>query len=560
MEPTPLIHRLPNEVLIHHIIPFMEQFDRCCLAYSFFWSRDVLAALRCYDKKKMVCCAIDKKCIWLVKQLCHEPSIISKEIFYGACSSGDLELIQWIAQHVNIPNDALGWVFCSNNLEAMKWLREQGCCLSKNVFNNAALYGHFEIMKWLHENNCPWDRQTFARAAKNGNLDIMKWMKEKGCNWDRYTFVAAAESGNAEALQWLEDNDCPITTDVLFGAMRSKNTRVMDWARKYVSIQGVRNTIVGTMLVAFKNKCTDTLEWITKQSFYDDAIAKSDFTSPVSFTGTVLKLRISPIFTDAVICGNLNVMNWLWKRKFPMGVYAIQMALKEGSVEKLEWLINHNCSCEVKYFCFVRHSKVAKWLLKNIDEAALAKGHHDRYYNLNYIKWLAGESYKPSKFLLTSAIRLNKKEAARKLIREGCTISKWNLMFLIEKNWFFGPELKDPANCQTVKKKLSVQHTNVYTKYNLLLQVDSFRGEGLRFTAAKVGNLRMMTLLDTIDRRMTKAMIKPAIMNGNLKNLQWLKENDHFKRIDCNKLLHCTNNKHVIKWMNDNLQTINKTL
>jgi len=64
-----------------------------------------------------------------------------------------------------------------------------------------------DALKWLLENGCPWSEGTLAAAAgaQEENLDVLKWLHSAGCPWDDEVFAAAAERGNHETVNWLHE-------------------------------------------------------------------------------------------------------------------------------------------------------------------------------------------------------------------------------------------------------------------------------------------------------------------------------------------------------------------
>ena len=73
----------------------------------------------------------------------------------------------------------------------------------------AAEYGQLQALQWLRDNGCNWGAEICAAAAANGHLFILQWLREKGCDWDMYTCEAAAANGHLPCLQWARENGCP---------------------------------------------------------------------------------------------------------------------------------------------------------------------------------------------------------------------------------------------------------------------------------------------------------------------------------------------------------------
>ena len=46
-----------------------------------------------------------------------------------------------------------------------------------------AIFENLENMKWLKENGCPWGEQSFFTCGEK-NLYVKKWLKENCCPWN----------------------------------------------------------------------------------------------------------------------------------------------------------------------------------------------------------------------------------------------------------------------------------------------------------------------------------------------------------------------------------------
>merc|ERR1719331_2788212 len=78
------------------------------------------------------------------------------------------------------------------------------------VFYNACAGGNLEALKWLRSEGCPWDEGTFAAAAERGHLEVVKWLRSEGCpRIDREACAVAAEHGHLEVVKWLRSEGCP---------------------------------------------------------------------------------------------------------------------------------------------------------------------------------------------------------------------------------------------------------------------------------------------------------------------------------------------------------------
>ena len=61
-----------------------------------------------------------------------------------------------------------------------------------------------EALEWLRENGCGWDESTSTAAVRGGHLDVLKWLRENGCPWQRFSCLdVAQEEGHQDMFQWI---------------------------------------------------------------------------------------------------------------------------------------------------------------------------------------------------------------------------------------------------------------------------------------------------------------------------------------------------------------------
>jgi len=59
----------------------------------------------------------------------------------------------------------------------LKYLHDRGAPFDAIELINAAQNGHFEIVKWLYENNCPRSHNVYKCAKKYDHLEIARWIR-----------------------------------------------------------------------------------------------------------------------------------------------------------------------------------------------------------------------------------------------------------------------------------------------------------------------------------------------------------------------------------------------
>ena len=65
-------------------------------------------------------------------------------------------------------------------------------------------------MEWLKTQK--WfelDTGVFESACMGDQLEALKWLRSEGCPWNEWTCEEAAREWNRNVLRWAMDNDCP---------------------------------------------------------------------------------------------------------------------------------------------------------------------------------------------------------------------------------------------------------------------------------------------------------------------------------------------------------------
>ncbi len=71
------------------------------------------------------------------------------------------------------------------HLDIIQWMYESGKCkLDTHMCSFAAIGNQLEALRWLRANGCPWDANVCAFAARNCYLDILQWAHDNGCECD----------------------------------------------------------------------------------------------------------------------------------------------------------------------------------------------------------------------------------------------------------------------------------------------------------------------------------------------------------------------------------------
>ena len=89
----------------------------------------------------------------------------------------------------------------------MRWLINQGARIVKDTFDCACESGNLVMMGYLreyhrlHEGDCPFSGEACAAAARHGHLEALKWLRSEGCPWDE---LVCRIVGKPNIMRWID--------------------------------------------------------------------------------------------------------------------------------------------------------------------------------------------------------------------------------------------------------------------------------------------------------------------------------------------------------------------
>ena len=159
---------------------------------------------------------------WAV-DLTHGNLPIDDDWVCSAAFHGQLDLVVFLMDTCKIECDPcvvpspLNAAAEGGSIPVMNELRERGfdwsggpgdaCCAAAN--------GHLEALKWMKNDGCPLRATCCTAAAFNGQLKVLKWLREQGCPWARrdeensekglkeLCLEAAEEGGHTATIEWI---------------------------------------------------------------------------------------------------------------------------------------------------------------------------------------------------------------------------------------------------------------------------------------------------------------------------------------------------------------------
>lgn len=225
---------LPIE-LIPYIFDFCDESSRVTFAHTCKeYKRHILKSRKLVSKRDICCVAAKEGHLDILKWLKEIGCELSKNVFdsdkdprYVAAKEGHLHILKWLKENGYMPN----WYACSEaayggHLEVLKWFIDNGC--SCDVCYIAARGGQLHILKWARENGFEWNEYTCTIAAEKGHLEVLKWARENGCPWKKSVCSRAAEKGHLHVLKWAIENGCSYNYDKLI-KYASKYPEMFKW-------------------------------------------------------------------------------------------------------------------------------------------------------------------------------------------------------------------------------------------------------------------------------------------------------------------------------------------
>ncbi len=235
---------LPNEIILLifdniKLITDKRQFLRTCILYNKITKQSMQNFEKDYKIENYM--QIDNYCVEkFTLELCHDKYfdmiplsyiIPNNTILMKALASFDCLPLLKIAKNNGCDlSDVCNFASYGDNLEMLKWARENNYDLNSRVCVYAARNGNLEMLKWAKENGCEWDSETCVSATMNNHLDVLIWARANGCNWSETVCTYAAICNNLEILKWARQNGCKWDSNVRYYAKAMGHNDLLQWA------------------------------------------------------------------------------------------------------------------------------------------------------------------------------------------------------------------------------------------------------------------------------------------------------------------------------------------
>lgn len=342
-----------HEDVILHMAKFLEHEERCMLSMTCGYLHSLL---KIYINSKMsrsyFCRSIPLYNIMMgLDPVPHELDFyraiehgtlemvikLDDDIFplsniYARCSlHGRLDVIKWFYEDTGVLpcKSILGHQISRNNIEFVQWAMSVGIELGSSHIDIAMTKGHLDILKIAHDKGILMHVNLYVDAIMAGHTHILKWIDslapstisqdellKLGTNADGtpYTGPVFWCFGKYHRLDYIYFR-CPLSNgyfevlDYLLTKGRPNKGALYEYAAMYEN--------------------TDSLEWLSRNSFDLDDFGRSTFPATDAFTYAISRNRI---------CN----MEWLRIHGFPIIENALEMAVRLGNLESAKWIRANN--------------------------------------------------------------------------------------------------------------------------------------------------------------------------------------------------------------------------
>lgn len=156
--------------------------------------------------------------------------------FYGPWSGrerpADLSFVRWLRE-LGAPwssHTLSRLIECAHvDMRDLHWAVADDCPLSDGAGLSAATAGRVDILSWLDALDAlPRSKKLTQAAASGGHLEALAWLRSNGCRWGGATVREAASRDHVHVVEWAVANGCPWCPTVVADAAVSARNYVSD--------------------------------------------------------------------------------------------------------------------------------------------------------------------------------------------------------------------------------------------------------------------------------------------------------------------------------------------
>jgi hypothetical protein len=270
---------------------------------------------------------------------------------------------KWIHEQLGIPISFQSTQLAIANAtstDVLEWLKSKDRFLGDSVvFGSAVCTATLPVIQWLHDNGCrDTSHYSYGEVGKRGDLSILQWLFEKKYKLDESTMDGAIEYGNLNIIEWLFDNGVPLPSHAMETAALTGRLPILQWLKGKQCSWGRTYTaptnavICTTSSNAVMKGDMEVLNWLMKNGcpfgghLFSVAVSARRLDVMIWLKAHRTTLMHPPdkqTFELAASNGDIPVMEWLLKVGCPYGNAVLESAVFGGcSVEVLAWLYERN--------------------------------------------------------------------------------------------------------------------------------------------------------------------------------------------------------------------------
>lgn len=380
---------LPDELAIL-IFSFLDEF----LLPAKFVCREWSSKIQIHRRRKL----IRSVCYWGQRSLFDwiydwlgEDIICQKRIYHSA-RGGQFEMIEYLLTLGCFLDERVCAEASVNDLKFLQQIRQLKCLWDGEVLLNSAFAGRLESLKWALKEGCPlypnkkskyWYQDNFLyHAVLGGHFDIVKWCIEENYNksekWrfessdlTREVFLVSVENFNLEQLIWLKDMGyfCTCEKELESAAQRG-DLQILKWLKS----EGCKLNKSSLIDFAAKSGNISVIEWLRRKGC--KFTRKTCLVAVENGHLNLLKWLISQnapfkgkeICLAAIQSRQFDILDWALSQGMKPNDQCSDAAVEAGGLKLLKILDRHNCPRGDNVLwnaCVVGNLEVVEWAWEN---------------------------------------------------------------------------------------------------------------------------------------------------------------------------------------------------
>ena len=232
----------------------------------------------------------------------------------------------------------------------------------------SVVYGHLEALQWLRTNGCPWNAERCTGAADGGRLEVLQLLRANGCPWDEGKCVYAAKGEHLEMLMWTRENSCPWCEKTCAYALDGGHPEILQGALANSCLMDEETRKTAAQLRYFNpSGRVKEVTPVEAAEITSLEAAKLGMLKSLHQRGHVEFKKY--LCEAAVQYGLLKVLKWLRENGFPWDDQTCAEAAQGGHLEVLKWLrANDGCLLDSRTVLWAGKAgklKTMQWALAN---------------------------------------------------------------------------------------------------------------------------------------------------------------------------------------------------